>query len=70
MSNPPGLSFPPLLDLREAGWSETRMTTAASVANVNNCAVERAAHDRLDLTDHVYGFGHLCDILAAGNHDE
>ncbi len=70
MSNPWDLSFPPLLDLREAGWSETRMTTAALVANVNNRAVERAAHDRLDLTDHVYGFGHLCDILDAGNHDE
>lgn len=70
MSNSPGLSFPPLLDLRDAGWSETRMATAASVADVNNRAVERAARERLDLTDHVYGFGHFCDSLAASGRNE
>jgi hypothetical protein len=62
--------FPPLLDLCEAGWPVARMTTAASVTSVNNRAVEQAARDRLDLTDHVYGFGHFCDVLAAGSRDE
>lgn len=70
MSTPKREPFPPLLDLREAGWPAARMATAASVAAVNNGAVERAAHSRISLTDHIYGFGHFCDILAAGRRDE
>lgn len=70
MSSSPRPPFPPLLDLREAGWSGARMTTATSVAAINNRAVEQAARDRLDLTDHIYGFSHFCDILAAGRRDE
>lgn len=70
MSDPARAAFPPLLDLREAGWPAARMVTAASVAVVNNGAVERAAHSRIGLSDHIYGFGHFCDILAAGSRDE
>jgi hypothetical protein len=44
------------------------MATAASVTAANNRAVSRAAEKHLDLTDHVYGFGHFCDIL--GTRDE
>lgn len=44
------------------------MATAASVTAANNRAVSRAAEKHLDMTDHVYGFGHLCDIL--GTRDE
>lgn len=68
MSSSPRAPFPPLLNLREAGWPEARMATAASVTATNNRAVAQAANERLDLTDHVYGFGHFCDIL--GNRDE
>lgn len=68
MSSSPRAPFPPLLDLREAGWPEARMATAASVTAANNRAVSRAAEKHLDLTDHVYGFGHFCDIL--GSRDE
>lgn len=68
MSNPPRAPFPPLLDLRAAGWPEARMATAASVTAANNQAVSRAAEKHLDLTDHVYGFGHFCDVL--GTRDE
>lgn len=63
-------SFPPLLDLRAAGWSEARMATAASVAAVNNAAVDQATSSRLELTDHIYGFGHICDALAERPADE
>lgn len=70
MSDPARAAFPPLLDLREAGWPAARMATAVSVAAVNNGAVERAAHSRIGLSDHIYGFGHFCDILAAGSRDE
>ena len=70
MSNPTRPAFPPLLDLREAGWPAARMTTAASVTSINNRAVAQAAHSRIDLTDHIYGFGHFCDILAAVRRDE
>lgn len=70
MSDPARAAFPPLLDLREAGWPTARMATAVSVAAVNNGAVERAAHSRIGLSDHIYGFGHFCDILAAGSRDE
>ncbi len=62
--------FPPLLDLRAAGWSETRMATAASVAAANNSAVDQAASERLNLTDHIYGFGPICDALAERHCDE
>ena len=70
MSNPARPAFPPLLDLREAGWPAVRMTTAASITSVNNRAVAAGRASRIDLTDHVYGFGHFCDILAAGRRDE
>ena len=70
MSNPARPAFPPLLDLREAGWPAARMTTASSVTSVNNRAVAEAANSRIDLTAHIYGFGHFCDILAAGRRDE
>lgn len=55
-------SFPPLVDLRATGWPPARVEIAEAIASVNNEIVERAAHDRLDVGDHIYSFAKWCEL--------
>jgi hypothetical protein len=59
MNSPP---FPPLIDLRTAGWSPARVDLIEEIARINNEIVAHAALERLDLSDHVYSFPTWCDL--------
>lgn len=62
METPIGLKpFHLMVDLRAAGWSEGRIKMALGIALSIDETVERIAHEKLGVNDHIYSFGTWCE---------
>ena len=54
--------FPPLIDLQDGGWPLSSPQMTAEITLRNNQIVERVATQRLELSDHIYGFALWCEL--------
>lgn len=62
------MSFTPfsaLVDLQQAGWPAERVAAITAIAGPNNERIAHAALMRLELHDHIAGFGAWCDTQAS-----
>lgn len=55
-------TFPPLIDLQDAGWPLSSPKMTAEITLRNNQIVERVATQTLELSDHIYGFALWCEL--------